>query len=63
MFSMFNQIFSTIARFFGAFEKMAISIDNLADIGVVMSDGYKQKQLISMQAEVNALRLEHSTKA
>ena len=60
MFSMFRQIFSTIALFFMAGEKLAISLNNLGDIGVEMSGSYADEQRILRKANNAKLALEHN---
>ena len=60
MFSMFRQIFNTIALFFLAGEKLAISLNNLGDIGVEMSGSYADEQRILRVAKNKALTIEHS---
>lgn len=44
MFSMFRQIFATIALFFAAAEKVAASLNNLGTIGEEMSAAYADEQ-------------------
>ena len=61
MFSMFNQIFRTIALFFAAGEKLGITLNNLGTIGVEMSASYADEQRVLRQAKLAALNKEHST--
>ena len=43
MFSMFAQFFRMFERLFSAGEKCAASLDNLATVGLEMSQGYVEK--------------------
>ncbi len=61
MFSMFQQIFTTIALFFAAGEKLAITLNNLGSIGVEMSASYAEEQRVLRQANLAKLNAEHNT--
>jgi hypothetical protein len=58
---MFNQIFSTIALFFAAAEKLARALNNLGTIGEEMSASYADEQRVLRQAKLTALNAEHKT--
>lgn len=61
MFSMFQQIFTTIALFFSAGEKLAITLNNLGSIGVEMSASYAEEQRVLRMANLAKLNAEHGT--
>ena len=63
MFRMFNQIFAAITTLFSAAEKGAKSIDNLALIGLRMSETHLAETELEHKARIAALkaRLEQPT--
>lgn len=67
MFQAFRQIFIVITRLFTAAEKVAISLDNLATVGEVMSSDFVEvarleaaMKLSDKKAELRAIEAKNS---